>query len=298
MQGQPNSKIVGATIVGFALVGGAFTISSLQAPKQPIIQAAAVSSATALRVPIPVTDTSGDGIEDWREEFITTKPTIIDRDLSDYTLPQTLTGQTSIAFLEDVIRSRGYGPFGRSEEEVIQNTVNKLGKEANYKIYDTPDIIIMSKWDNDDIRNYANTVAATVYRHSIPNMDGELEILLDLVSNINKPQRYQELLSLVEVYRGYRDDTLKIPVPAFLVKEHLDLINTYHAIFEDITGMTMYDVDPAITLLRLKRYQDDATGLAYAFQNMSLALEPYADYFSVDDPALLFVLFHPDIQIF
>lgn len=298
MQEQPNAKIIGATIIGFALVGGAFTLSSLTEQKQTIPpQVASVSDSSVLRIPIPVTDGDGDGIEDWRDEFIITNPVIFNQATSTYELPETLTGQMSIAFMEDIIRTRGYGPFGRTEAEVIENTVAKLGQEANYKIYDTKDVIVMTEWDNDDIRNYANTVAATIYRHSIPNMEGELEILHALLHSGDDTSREKELLSLVEVYRGYRDDTLKIPVPAFLLKEHLDLINSYHAIYEDIVGMTFYEKDPTVTLLRLKRYQDDATGLAYSLQNMYLTLEPYANLFTVDDPAVLLVLFSPDIQI-
>jgi len=297
MQEQPNAKIIGATIVGFALVGGAFTFSSLTEPKQVIPpQAASISDSSTLRVPIPVTDSDGDGIEDWRDEFIITDPIVFNRSTSTYELPETLTGQMSIAFMEDIIRSRGYGPFGRTETEVIDRTITKLGQEANYKIYDTKDVIIMTGWDNDDIRNYANTVAATLYRNSIPNMKGELEILHALLHSGDTSKK-QELENLVTVYRGYRDDTLKIPVPSFLLKEHLDLINSYHAIHEDILGMTLYETDPTVTLLRLKRYQDDATGLAYSLQNMYLSLEPYANLFTVDDPAVLFVMFSPDIQI-
>lgn len=297
MQEQPNAKIIGATIIGFALVGGAFTLSSLTTPKHTTsIQTATVSDSSALRVPIPVSDSDTDGIEDWRDEFIITDPVMISQSTSTYELPDTLTGQMSIAFMEDIIRSRGYGPVGRTETEVIENTIAKLGKEAEYKIYDTADVIVMPDWDPEDIRNYANTVAATLYRNSIPNMEGELEILHALLYSENS-DREKELHDLVGVYRGYRDDTLKIPVPAFLLKEHLDLINSYHAIHEDILGMTFYEADPAVALLRLKRYQDDATGLAYSLQNMYLSLESYAHLFTEDDPAVLFVLFSPDIQI-
>lgn len=295
MQGQINPKIVGTTIIGFALVGGAYTLSSFGKHTTNTLPAA-VTVSTPPRVALQVTDNDNNGVEDWRDDFVTTEPIVLNTASSTYVLPDTLTGKVSIAFMEDIIRSKNYGPFGRTQDEVIQNTINRLAEETEIKLYDTPDITIMTKWDGEDILNYANTVAATIYNNSIPDIEGELEILHDVITNGSK-ERLSELETLAGVYANYRDDTLKIPVPAFLAKEHLDLINTYNALHEDIKAMGLAYSDPAVTLLRLKRYQDDATGLAQALQNMYLALEPYAALVTADDPATLFVLFSPKIKI-
>lgn len=295
MQGQINPKVVGATIIGFALVGGAY-ISSNFGKHESTTLPAAVSASTPPRAAITVTDSDSNGIEDWRDEFVTTEPITLNIATTSYVLPDTLTGKVSVNFLEDIIRSKNYGPFGKTDTEVIQNTVNNLARETEIRIFDTPDVNIMVDWDDEDVLNYANTVAAIIYNNSIPEIDGELEILYDVVTN-NKPERLSELETLAGVYANYRDDTLKIPVPNLLAKEHLDLINTYNAIHEDIKAMTLAFDDPAVALLRLKRYQDDATGLAQALQNMYVGLEPYADKVSADDPASLFVLFSPAIRI-
>ena len=201
-----------------------------------------------------------------------------------------------INFFESIIRARGYGPFGRTDEEVIDDTVDILTTETAHALYDTPDITILQEWTDQDILNYANAVAETINNNNVADMESELIILQDLLTSEN-PNRLTELKTLSEVYRRNRDDTLNIPVPGFLVKEHLDLINTYHAIHKDIEGMTLALDDPAFALLRIKRYQDDATGLGYALQNMYFALEPYASLVSADDPAVLFVIFSPDFQI-
>jgi hypothetical protein len=297
MQGQINPKIVGATIIGFALVAGAFTISSLRS-ERTLPQPAAVAASAPERTAIAVADTDDNGIEDWRDEFVTTEPLILNEaSTSDYTLPDTLTGKMSISFMENIIRSRNYGPFGATQDEVIQNTITDLARETEIKLYDTPDISIMTEWDDQDILNYANTAAAVIYNNSIPDLGGELEILHDILTT-GDLSRINELETLAGVYQNYRDDTLKIPVPAFLTKEHLDLINTYHALHEDINAMALAVEDPAVSLLRLKRYQDDVNGLAYALRNMYLALEPYAFLItSADDPAAFFVLFSPSIQM-
>ena len=297
MQGQINPKIVGATVIGFALILGAYTLSSLMEPKAIPSQTAAAVVASTERIAIEVVDTDNNGIEDWRDDFVTTEPVFLDQSAStSYIPPDTLTGEMSINFMEGIVLSREYGPFGSSQEEVISHTINVLSQQTEAKIYDTPDISIMKQWDDQDIVNYANTMAATIIRHNVPDLEGELYVLQEIVVG-QQIDRMDELKGLSGVYKNYRDDALLIPVPEFLVKEHLDLINTFNAIHQDIEAMTMVMEDPAQTMLRLKRYEDDATGLAYAAQNMYLAVEPYANLFTTEDPASLFVIFSPDYQM-
>lgn len=91
-----------------------------------------------------------------------------------------------------------------------------------------------------------------------------------------------------------RDESLLVPVPKLLLKQHLDLINTYEAVYKDIYAMTYSLEDPAVALMRIKRYEDDVLGLGVALQNMYDSLQPYAGLFSVSDPALLFASFNND----
>jgi hypothetical protein len=93
-----------------------------------------------------------------------------------------------------------------------------------------------------------------------------------------------------------RDTALEIPAPAFAVKQHLDLINTYHALHQSISSMALSGEDPALALIRIKRYQDDALGLSIALENMYDTLTPYASLLGPDDPALLFVLFSSEFN--
>lgn len=294
MQGQISPKIIGSTLIGFALVAGAYLMSDFN-KRELTVPVAQLATSTPQRVAIAVTDTDNNGIEDWRDEFVTTAPIILNESTSTYSLPDTLTGKMSISFMENVIRSKTYGPFGRTEDEVINSTIKNLASETEIALYDTPDISIMTEWDDADIRNYANTVASVILNNSIES-EGELNILYDILQT-NDQTRIPELEAVATVYQNYRDDTLKVPVPAFLAKEHLDLINSYHAIQQDIAAMAVVFDDPAVSLLRLKRYQDDATGLGLSLQNMYFALEPYARLVTADDPATLFVLFNPDLKI-
>ncbi len=297
MQGNLNPKIIGAAVVGFALVGAAYTISSIGAEKEIPQPASVKASEPEARVAIAVVDEDQNGIEDWRDEFVTTEPIILNQTAStSYTPPDTLTEELGINFMENIIRARGYGPFGRSDEEVIDDTVNVLSQATAHDIYDTPDIFILEQWTDQDIVNYANAIAGAITRNDLADSEGELLILQSILTE-GDTGRITELNSLAEAYARNRDDALNTPVPAFLVKEHLDLINTFHAIHKDIEAMAVAVDDPAFALLRLKRYEDDASGLGYAMQNMFFALDDYAHLFEVTDPATLFVIFSPDFQI-
>ena len=72
MDTQSKTRIIGAFVIGFSIVGGAYTISNFgKSSIPPPAAPAATASLTAVsRDLLPVTDTNADGIEDWRESFI------------------------------------------------------------------------------------------------------------------------------------------------------------------------------------------------------------------------------------
>jgi len=297
MQGIASPRIIGACIVGCALVAGAYTLSNFGSTRFAAKQTASVAAVeTTPRVAIAVTDNNQNGIEDWRDEFVTNEPIVLATSTAPYEPPDTLTGQMGVNFIEGYLRAKTYGPFGRSQEEVIENTVEVLATQTAHDLYDTPDITILNDWENEDVRTYANTLAQAIINNNQDQItESELFILYDIVTNENL-ERIEELVALSETYRQMRDTSINIPVPAFLVKEHLDLINTYHAIHKDIEAMTLAINDPAFALMRLKRYEDDAAGLGYALENMYQALVPYASLVRPEDPALLFVVFSPEYK--
>lgn len=281
-----NPKIIGASMIGFALVAGAYTLSTFGNPIMS--QPAAVTAATvAPRTAITVTDRDKNGIEDWRDEFVNTEPIRFTEASSTYTLPVTLTGQLGIDLIEGIVRARAAGPFGQNNEGAIGDTVNTLTEETAIQLYDVKDVTIMKNWGENDIRNYANAMAGAITHNEVPGVRYEIDILSDIVTK-NKTDRMGELKTLAEVYKRTRDDSLSIPVPALFLKQHLDLINTYNALYRDIEAMTLSFDDPVVALVAIKRYQDDALGLSLALQNVYTSIEPYSGLFSTNDAAILF----------
>lgn len=294
MNTQPTPKVIGAFVIGFALVAGAYVVSNFGKPTNNYASKnlSTTQQAAPARSVITVSDEDGNGIEDWRDEFVTTDPIVLSvtpQSDEDYVPPSTVTGQVGINFVQDMIRSRSYGG---NDEVVLQDTINNLEQQTAVKIYDTPDIKIIPEWDESSVHTYANALALAIIENSETDLEYELFILQDIINRQDK-NRLEELRTLAELYRLTRDAVIDIPVPALLVKEHLDLINTLHAMHNDILGMTLTFDDPAYSLMRLKRYEDDAFGMVKALENMYLAFEPYAGLFVASDPAVFFTQFSP-----
>jgi len=296
MGNQLNPKIIGATFAGLVLVGGAYLATSFGGPDVQLQTASSQNAVTAIeRVPIEVFDQDNNGLEDWRDTFVNNEPIILERTAADFTLPDTITSRASIQLLEGLVNSKIYAPVAPGKEKIVADTVNMVTNDIEVKIYRTSELSIMSDWDIQDVVNYGNTVAATIYRHNLPEAIDEVDLLDDILRS-ESPERMVELKAIAEMYKAYAEDTILIPVPDILAKEHLDLINSYQAIYEDIYGMTTSFSDPVRALAHSKRYLNSTQGLRLSLENMMYGLEPYARDFDVNDPALLFVLFSPDYQ--
>ena len=296
MVAQSKSRVIGAFVVGFAIVVVAYTVRTFN--DIPTEYTKATLSATVAeapnRVPIAVTDSNQDGIEDWREDFISGESVVFGSSTDEnYELPDTLTGQVGIAFFQDIIRSEGYGAYGKSKEEVVSDTVKQISVYATDEIFDVTDIIVSSDDSPEAVRAYANAHADAIVQNSVPGLRNEALILRDYLNGIHE-EGIQELETITAVYLNTRNAVLNTPVPPQLVKEHLDLINIYNALYKDIESMSKAKEDPMLSLVRLKRYQDDVNGLVMGLQNIFDAIEPYAAVFKQDDSALLFVTFSPN----
>lgn len=297
-----NPRIVGSFLIGFALVAGAYTISNF-GKKTPPTQHNLVSTlyVTAAepepRAYIAVNDADNNGIEDWREEFTSIEPIILPAVSSstEFEMPDTITDQIGVQFFESILRAKTSEGVGPTEEDVIKSTAQRLTGTAGDVLIGSSDITVIPS-SPEAIRTYANTVAQILTNNNVPESEGELEII-DQALRLEDKTELEKLEPLIAMYRNLRDQTIATPVPQPFIKEHLDLINVYQALYKNLLDMKLIFDDPVVALMRTQRYQDDATGLANALFNMYTVLIPYADVFTADDPAILFVTFAPNYNI-
>lgn len=288
-----NSRVFGASLIGVGLVIGAWMLNSFTltapTPDQPFF---ATETPAPERNHIATGDRDSDGVEDWQEPFLTAGPVILDEATSTYERANTLTERAGISVMENLLTAQAYGGLQAAEpEQLVNDSVENVIREAqNDRLYTQADISVIPGNEPDVIRTYANTVAMVLQKNDVKELRNELLIFQDAMATKN-PKHYAELVTIANVYQKNRDDLLALPVPAALVKQHLDLINVFEAIQKDLMAMSVAEDDPVLSLLRLKRYQDDASGLGFALQNMYTALATYPNLFAESDPALVFSQF-------
>ncbi len=290
-----NKKILGASLVGFGLVAGSYVATNFGVPRNSgVVPTAAI--AAPVRNYIEVKDSTGDGIEDWRAEFVAREPVVLPTPEADPLpefVPETVTEVMSVQFLQNILQAKAGFSF-QNTDQVIESTVDRVAEVAKDNLYTNRDITTVPA-SPSNIRLYANTLAQTLTIHNVPNYEDELTII-DRALKMNNEAELQKLLPLENMYRKIRDDLLRLPVPQNLAKQHLDLINVFNALYAGNRDIRSVFNDPIIALMRTKRFSDDTAGLANGLQNMYLALEPYAELFTIDDPAVLLVVFAPNFN--
>ena len=287
-------------MIGFAIVAGAYVLSNFGEPRSnSLTKIESVSADGApVRVFIPTADNDDDGTEDWRDQFVVSPAVaIIDPSSVAYEAPKTLTGQLGVSILEDLLATKAAGPLAKPKELVLQQVVERLDNVATQdKIYDVKDIIISKQADDENIRNYGNAIADILLTKSDKNLPNEMLMLRDYLASPEDPKYSADLQKLATVYKNYRDSTIGVAVPNIFTKQHLDLINVYNAMYENISSMDKALSDPMVPYIRLKRYEDDVMGVSLALTNMFDAIVPYARVFGMNDSAILLTSFSEDIQ--
>ncbi|MCA9365402.1 hypothetical protein KC723_00765 [Candidatus Kaiserbacteria bacterium] len=297
-----HPQIIGAFILGIAIVATAYLAGNFGRPSGMFNKtetAAVNTSDLKVREPIPVSDADNNGIEDWRDVLLDARPATVIKPNTEttepYELPTTLTGQMGIEMIEGMLMSRMSGYAGISDDELSTELVEKAYQDVYYDLYNSSDIIIV---DDSDIaiKVYANEAALILQGYDNTGNENAIDIYEDYI-NTEDPTRLDDLDPLITALNKLRDRYLNTPVPKSFAQAHTDLINVINAIAVDIDGFKQINVDPVVTLVRLQRYEVNVASLEVALQNMALTLEPHSDIFTADDPAFLFVFFHPNFEL-
>lgn len=262
-----QKRIAGALLLGAAVIAGALFIRSDSPTSTPSTDATVLVTAAPERTAIPELDKNGDGVPDWQEALQTTEPLDIDYSNTNYEAPDTLTGQFALEFFEDIVRAENYGSFGDTPEELVSNASNDLVQAAYDTLLTEKDITITGDNSQAYLSSYGEAIAQIT--SNAPSSVEESEIaILENSLRAQDPEELRKLEGKIEAYTYMFEKTKELSTPSLMVKEHLDLINSYQAVLADIKAMQNSYSDPMKTLLRIKRYQDDASGLYTSIVNL------------------------------
>ncbi len=264
-----NPRIFGAVVFGVLLVCGSFAYTHFNRAEIESTPTGLVvaKSDQPLRNYIGSNDKNNNGVPDWQEALRTEEPIKLDSiATSTYEAPTTVTGQFAVDFFQQIVQNKKFGEFGDTPEELIAQANSDLVRDAQSDtLFSRGDIIILPNTTPELARTYANEIADITIRNGIPADTPNEVLILERAIQRSNPEVLNELDVIIDSYQGMVIEMKRTPVPNELVNEHLDLLNVYQIILTNVEAMKLAFEDPLYTLLRLQRYQDDATKLFFAF---------------------------------
>ncbi len=254
-------RIAGALLLGAILIAGTLVLrTDTDIQQKTQTSDVAVVTKAPPRSPINTLDENNDGVPDWQEALLVTEALQVASTTETYKTPDTLTEQFALTFFKDMVRAKNYGAFGDSQQDLVTKASASLAQKAADTLISQNDIQIANDDSLEYQKIYTEQVAVIINTYSQNNTESETQILEQAL----RTQSEQELVKLdpiIGTYTQYLEETKKLPVPPSLLQEHLNLLNSYQAIREDIKAMRSAFSDPMLTLIRMKRYQDDVDGL-------------------------------------
>lgn len=285
-------RIVTALVFGALLVGGSYYLSSERKSSAsiPDPRVEAVTASAPPRDFIEIEDADGNGIADWKE----TLPTVPDlaeklAATSSSTASTTHTNELAIHTLQSMIQSGMTGAYQTNPSALALDAAAYMGGLATDELFTEADVKTSSDTSEAALRAYGNRVAEITEENAVQKrIDSEVAIL-GRALNANDPALLADLALIVSSYEGMVGDMRALSVPETYAKEHLDLLNTYNAILNDVRGMQHAFTDPIYALARFQRYEDDGKGLYQAISNLYLKLHKDGIRWTSDDAVSDFI---------
>lgn len=276
-------RIVGALLIGAAVVGTAFSLK----PEKEIGQMGSIAANEApVRTYIPTSDSDNDGIRDWEESLSDARVRDLPQETASsaeiYEAPDTLTEEFAQSFFEGYVEGALSGRINEGNQDAFLDASIASLEEKSKDVLYTYDDILISNNDFASIRNYGNAIAEIVLAHEIDNNNGAA--ILQNALEVNDPNLLNAIEPITDMYDHLLEHMLETPVPADMRKEHLDLVNIYHALSADVTAFRNAYDDPMLAVLRLKRYQDDALALLITYRNVYERLSEVGIEYGNDEP--------------
>jgi hypothetical protein len=291
-------------VIGVVLIGGALfvreqlAVAGTETPND-------ISKLLAnkiLREYQDVKDTDGDGLKDWEEQLRGSSPALAEASLGTSTPGEkrtfeanTLTEKFSVDFFDAFMRAHTAGAklTDEDQQKLVETSARRFASENKTTLYTRADISIVENSTDEAIRTYANAIGSVVAKNS-PDTPLENEaVILKKAVEADKPEMLEDLATIRDSYVRIVDGMLKIPVPTELATEHLNLVNAFAAIRDDVAGMHSVFEDPMLSYIRLKRYPDDADGMVYAIEGIRAILEKKELIFDSSDMGSFFYALRP-----
>lgn len=287
-----NPRILGAFLVGAGLIAFAYYYSPIHQPADDA-SLAVVAGPAPIRGAISIGDSDNDGIPDWQEEFRRTEPIRLAQkeEVATYTPPQTLTDTLAIELFEGSVLGNTPSTLGRSQEELLRYASAEIEKASQDTLYTLRDLVLINDSSTERLRVYGNRVAAIALQNGVPVGSRSELTIIEHALRASDESVLAELDARIEAYGKMVEEMHAVEVPSVVAERHLNLLNAYNALYEDLKGMRAAFSDPLYTMVRLKRYYDDVMGTMAAISDLYETLYDRGARFEEGDMTLSFVIF-------
>lgn len=239
-------------------------------------------------------DTDGDGVPDWQENLMGTDPTkkettagIPDKvaiqkiedsnkdnsvDISGGTTGSsgklTQTDKFSQELFTTVATLNQTGPVDQTTvDKISASLVDRIKNYSVKKIYSASDLNISSDNSLTTVKNYNNKMGVINNAYPIINPADVLKAAITESGDFDS-----SVLSQLNPYtkqtQGIINGMLKIKVPQEFAQAHLNVINAFEKVTENLSDVQLIDTDSVVALGATSQYDDNNTALDSAIFNL------------------------------
>jgi len=242
-------------------------------------------------------DSDGDGVPDWEESLYGLDPT------KKETTPgtpdsvaiqkliaqnQTEQGQPLTKGPENLTQTAKFSQDLMATVTTLsqnggmdQTTASSLGDSLASQIQNTPvrKVYVLTdlKISKDDtaiaVKKYADALAVILQKN--PTKNTILDILQKFSADANNvdPSVLSQLDPNIKQINGFVNDMLKMTVPASLASLHLNVLNSFERVLENLNDVQLYDTDPVVALGGMTKYNQNATTLLSDVNNLASVID-------------------------
>ena len=256
-------RIIAALLVGSAVIGTALWLNLTKQTKTPLTtQNGTVVVATPVRENLPSTDSNDDGVPDWADILI--GDTI---ELDTDTNNTTVTGTIANDIYDALIATEEAGRV-LNVDEFIAEQVEQAEEQMRDQEFTRHDVVLGTDDSLAAQHAYGVRVAEIMLN---ANASADLPDELTLLSRALRTQdelTLGKLDTVISDYDNMLQAMLTVRVPPSLVIEHVQFLNVYQALRNDIRAFRNVFEDPVLALVRLERYYYDAAALYTAITSL------------------------------
>lgn len=221
-------------------------------------------------------DEDNNGVPDWQENLGAVTIKSLDENSGDsvgntdeYTPPETLTGEFSVAFMKDYLDGKISGNTIEDPEQWVGGAIEAIERSTKSKTYTRRELNIVET-SGSSLFEYGNTLVKIVLAH--PINDVNVAAILDQVLKTEEEELLEELIPIRDAYAAIVSDTLKMSVPSEIALEHVALLNSYEALLIDYDAMQYVLSDPLYPLARLKSHGEHLQDITQSIWSITAVL--------------------------